>query len=450
MSCALGIQLDGTCSQPIVAWAVSQPVIPDDSTTPTSVFDITSTLTSDTPATAAETSFAQVPELEISTTSTQTSQYPTIFPSEPTEPVHITEKASNDGVSKGAVAGIAIATCVLGAAIASLIAFLLFKKRNRKGKPGLTSSSSRYMSYADSSPELIVESKNAMQSPYTRVLQAPVPGPVPESVHPTPTPDTLLAFLPIVADSSIVQSRVLALFDQIYHHVDVYYRDVHASITPSMEPNLAHFSTQDVNMAELLQICARPTVALKHALGTWVLGITGPKGGYQEDTVFPEQLQRDRGDRPSAKGMLLMAFSWFCAGLIEPTDDSDLSTAKSLHRQLTAYIYTSSLPSHLPHSSSRASLVPQTSATMREAAEHFSLTFFPWGDPSSRDVEREDDLLRILSEALELQVWLFGQPDEWVFEWTAADRGVVVRPGLQRTNERGNTKVVLERDVVAI
>jgi hypothetical protein len=371
-------------------------------------------------------------------------------PSGTLEPVQIVHNSSSNGVSNGAVAGIAIATCVLGAAIASLVAFLLFKKRGKKTNTGLTASAARF-SYADSSPELVVEAKNATQSPYTRVLHAPLPGPIPESVHPMPASNSILAFLPSAVDGTAVQNRVLALFDQVYRHVDVYYRDVHASITPSMEPDLARFGTRDVDMAELLHICARPTVALKHALGAWVLGITGPKRDH-EQSVFPEPLQRSRMELSAATGMFILGFKnpILYATLTASTDPPTTLIAKSLHRRLSAYIYTSSLSSQLPHSSSRASLVPRTSAAMREAAEHFSLTFFPWGNPSSRDVEREEDLLMILSEALDLQVWLFGQPDEWVFEWGSADRGVVVRPGLQRVDEAGESKMVIERDVVAV
>ena len=362
--------------------------------------------------------------------------------------VQIVHNGSSNGISNGAVAGIAIATCVLGAAIASLAAFLLFKKRSKKTNTGLTASTAGFTTYADSSPELVVEAKNAAQSPYTRVLHAPAPGPVPQSVHASLPSGSILAFLPPAADATAVQNRVLALFDQVYRHVDVYYRDVHASITPSMEPDLARFGARDVDMAELLQICARPTVALKHALGAWVLGITGP-GGDQEQSVFPEPLQRSRMERLAATGTF---FYWhvYVRSTDRSTDSRTTSTAKSLHRRLSAYIYTSSLPSQLPHSSSRASLVPRTTAAMRESAEHFSLTFFPWGNPSSRDVEREEDLLMILSEALDLQVWLFGQPDEWVFDWGSADRGVVIRPGLERVNEVGEDSVVVERDVVAV
>jgi hypothetical protein len=372
-------------------------------------------------------------------------------PSGTPEPVQIVHNGSSNGVSNGAVAGIAIATCVLGAAIASLAAFLLFKKRGKKTNTGLKASTARFSSYADSSPELVVEAKNAIQSPYTRVLHAPLPGPVPESIHPMPASNSILAFLPSAVDGTAVQNRVLALFDQVYRHVDVYYRDVHASITPSMEPDLARFGTRDVDMAELLHICARPTVALKHALGAWVLGITGPRRDH-EQSVFPEPLQRSRMEMSAATGVFILGFksSIRYAALTASTDPPTTLIAKSLHRRLSAYIYTSSLSSQLPHSSSRASLVPRTSAAMREAAEHFSLTFFPWGNPSSRDVEREEDLLMILSEALDLQVWLFGQPDEWVFEWGSADRGVVVRPGLQRVDEAGESKMVIERDVAAV
>jgi hypothetical protein len=61
-----------------------------------------------------------------------------------------------------------------------------------------------------------------------------------------------------------------------------------------------------------------------------------------------------------------------------------------------------------------------------------------------------------MSEALEMRIWLFGQPGEYEFRWDGVGtRGVVVRPELVmrldgEASGRGRGKVVLESSVVAL
>jgi hypothetical protein len=79
-----------------------------------------------------------------------------------------------------------------------------------------------------------------------------------------------------------------------------------------------------------------------------------------------------------------------------------------------------------------------THSNTREAAEHFSLTFFPWANPMSSDQDRDDDLARIITDTLTVRVWLFGQLDTYEFEWEGVgERGVVVNPGLVKRKWRG-------------
>jgi hypothetical protein len=115
-----------------------------------------------------------------------------------------------------------------------------------------------------------------------------MPAPIP---IPTNASKNVTAFLPPAADNEEVWNGVVHLFALMHEHVEKYYRDVNASITPSMEPEIAEFGAKEVDMAQLLQECSSPTAALKHALVTYVLRITGPKQKEgDEGTLFPEEL----------------------------------------------------------------------------------------------------------------------------------------------------------------
>jgi hypothetical protein len=195
------------------------------------------------------------------------------------------QSSSSGGVSKGAVAGIAIGTAIAGAAIAFLIAFLLFKKRNRKQSGPVA-----YTKYEESTPELVTYHKND-PAPYVQVASVPPPSaraatalsPPPHSTQ--PDVDFVAAALPPSADDSTVAQRLSNLFAQIHHHVDHFYRDVHASITSSMESELARFGMgASIGMVELLNSSSNPTVVIKHALVGHILSITSPDA--DEDTTF--------------------------------------------------------------------------------------------------------------------------------------------------------------------
>ncbi|KAJ4309332.1 hypothetical protein N0V94_008985, partial [Neodidymelliopsis sp. IMI 364377] len=191
-------------------------------------------------------------------TVTNTPSTATAVATDPPSPAQATSKStSNNGVSKGAVAGIAIGTCIIGAAIAFLVAFLLFKRRDKRFVQKTCPSG--YPIYADSSPELVMVQKSAAAgSPYMQVSQTqmrkpiPIPSRVPVAT-PQPTKEDVLAgIVPPPASEHEVQKRVRGLFAQLHRHVDTYYRDVHASITPSMDSDLASFG-KDVDLLDLLQ-----------------------------------------------------------------------------------------------------------------------------------------------------------------------------------------------------
>ncbi|KAH7392661.1 hypothetical protein BKA66DRAFT_412112 [Pyrenochaeta sp. MPI-SDFR-AT-0127] len=345
--------------------------------------------------------------------------------------------SSSGSLSTGAVAGIAIAMLIVGGVIAFIVAFFLFKRRSRKQDTNVNAA--RYTSYADSTPELVMmqqktASLGGRNSPYVQVSQTPISAPTPALIPaPAPIQQTnsydVASFLPPAAHDETIHSRVSTLFSELQRYVETYYRDVHASITPSMEPELARFGARDVNMAELLQDCSSPPTAIKHALAAYVLGITGPKREEEGETLFPEELngvQVRNGD--------------------EPISDTNLAAATTLHRRLSVFLYTST------HSISNPRRSWNFQSDIREAAEHFSLTFFPWASPTASDQEKEEDLARIISEALELRIWLFGQPFVYEFEWEATGRrGVLICPTLVRRPDEsgeGRGRVVVEGTVV--
>ncbi len=127
--------------------------------------------------------------------------------------------------------------------------------------------------------------------------------------------------------------------------------------------------------------------------------------------------------------------------------DSSLTKATNLHRRLSVYIYTSA------HSASNLRTSWSSQSDIREAAEHFSLTFFPWANPISSDQEKDEDLTSIILAALEVRTWLFGQPSEYDFIWDGArERTVILNPGLiQRAEQYGSgDDLIIEATVAGV
>ncbi|ORY12348.1 hypothetical protein BCR34DRAFT_304179 [Clohesyomyces aquaticus] len=326
----------------------------------------------------------------------------------PTSPTLQSANASgkSDGVSKGAVAGIAIGTAIIGAAIAFLVAFLLFKRR-RRSRPHTGSG-------YESNPELMSLAKAGQMSHVREMSQTHLPTPIIAAAAIPPrqdvdltspdTPDFLAGVLPPPADDQTVREKVASLFDQIQLHVENFYRDVHASITPSMETGLSRFGNGGEGVAEMLQNSSRPTVVLKHALMGYVLGITSPAGGT-DVALFPKDVTGIR-DGEQFKG------------------DSDLSAAYALYKRLAVHLHSSTPPP------------PSRKSDILEAAEHFSLTFFPWANPRYGDQEQDENLVQIINSALELSIWLYGEPASYEFRWEGVGRrGIVLAPGLTKMDD---------------
>ena len=229
------------------------------------------------------------------------------------------EAANNhgSGLSAGAIVGIAIGTLIVGAALGFVAAFFLSKRRNKQRNVNVGGTG--YTAYGDSAPELDMMQKSVgslggRHSPYVQVSQTPMPihRPPPPPQMPAPVPVQnmasmdVTAFLPPPAQDREVCGRVSALFERIHEHIETYYRDVHASITPSMETEIASFGAEGMSMTEILQECSSSTTALKHALVSYVIDITAPKkSGDDMDTLFPEEISSTRveGRVNSGSGM---------------------------------------------------------------------------------------------------------------------------------------------------
>lgn len=220
----------------------------------------------------------------------------------------ISNDSNGNRLSSGAVAGIAIGTLLVGAILAFFAAMFVFKRRQRSRAAGMGNAKG-YTSYADSSPELVTIQQAKMvnvggpNSPYVQVSQSPIP-----STMATAVPVTLhhrrnlsegnSSFLPPAAHDTVIHSRVSTLFNNLHRHVETYYRDVHATITPSMESDLARFGAKGNNMVEMVQDCSAPTTALKHAIVAYVLGITSASSKNAPDptSLFPSALVSPRRD----------------------------------------------------------------------------------------------------------------------------------------------------------
>lgn len=143
--------------------------------------------------------------------------------------------------------------------------------------------------------------------------------------------------------------------------------------------------------------------------------------------------------------------------LIQSPDVLQLTAAQKLHRRLSIHLYTQQALILPTRSQSRLSnlstlsLSRQTSSAIRAAAEQFSLTFFPWANPSLSEQDRENDLTGLITEALEARIWMVGQAAEWNFEWEEPGRmAVVIWPGLVVAEGQGPRRVVLGQRVVGI
>ena len=77
-------------------------------------------------------------------------------------------------------------------------------------------------------------------------------------------------------------------------------------------------------------------------------------------------------------------------------------------------------------------------------AAHFTNVFSPWAQPQYTADDRARHLTELIAHAIQTAVWLFGQPDNFRFEWDIsvaarqnANRNVVVVPAVWKTTHGG-------------
>ena len=96
-------------------------------------------------------------------------------------------------------------------------------------------------------------------------------------------------------------------------------------------------------------------------------------------------------------------------------------------------------------------------AALQDAAGDFSQSFSPWVNPRHGDGEKEEHIMQVLSNAVDLSVWLFGQPFLYNFNWneqgSGLKGGVVITPGLVKmTDSKGvimaKPQVLLDATIV--
>lgn len=193
------------------------------------------------------------------------------------------------GLSNGAVAGIAIATAVMGGAIAFLVAFVLFKKRRTPSSGHGYDSSTDFISTIKGGHLAYIQVSQTGPPPPTVAVALPKSKRSLDLSQLSSSSDFLAGVLSPGADEQTVRNRVTALLGQIQQHVDSFYRDVHATLTPSVGNDLKKFSDTRVNLADELEHSSVPTTTIKHALTKYILRIVAPEAG-QQSTLFPTEV----------------------------------------------------------------------------------------------------------------------------------------------------------------
>ena len=221
--------------------------------------------------------------------------------------------SGSGGLSKSAVAGISIATAVIGGAIAFVVAFMLFKRRGRQLGRKQSESTTAFMPPKREHPAYVQVSQNI--PPMMDVAAKSIPDGSLDLSNLSHSSDFLAGVLPPGADEGTVRNGVVALFNQIHQHIDDFYRDVHATLTPTMENDLRKFGESSVDLADEFRHSSTPTLALKHALTVYVLGIVAPEAD-QQSTLFPAEVSGLKEDERSVQssGKPVACFSSKLAG----------------------------------------------------------------------------------------------------------------------------------------
>lgn len=83
------------------------------------------------------------------------------------------------------------------------------------------------------------------------------------------------------------------------------------------------------------------------------------------------------------------------------------------------------------------------------AADTFTVTFRLYANQQYTESSRLRHLTNVLQEAADLGVWLFSQPCEFEFVWTAAEEGkFAVFPAMVKTYDEDGRRLAVKQDMV--
>lgn len=172
---------------------------------------------------------------------------------------------SNHTLADGAVAGIAIAAAVGGAIIASLVTFLILRrKRNLRHGHKQRGSDEK-----EGSALGLSDQWNSRSEPEKH----------PISVGPSSN-NTFEDHLPQPADDRTVQSNVQTVLDQIELHVENFYQNSSGSVSRLVDADFAPFESSSLpgSLTKLLQHSPNPVLLIKHALAQFVTSSIALRG----------------------------------------------------------------------------------------------------------------------------------------------------------------------------
>lgn len=85
-------------------------------------------------------------------------------------------------------------------------------------------------------------------------------------------------FLPQQADDASIRQKVLILFDQVELHVDNFYSENSAQLTPEQEGKVSKFGTSVLTkpLAAVLETSPKKVTLIKHCLAYWMANLISP------------------------------------------------------------------------------------------------------------------------------------------------------------------------------
>lgn len=176
-----------------------------------------------------------------------------------------TRPAASSGISTAALAGAAVGCLILGALIAGLIAFFILKKRSR--------SRDRYVSRDTYVPTASPAYGGEKGTPMVSIASVPN-----------------MDFLPQQADDAEVKRKLSTVLDQIDQHVENFYGNRAASMSPNWEAEISRFETNELSLplAACFQNSNVPMTLIKHCLAYHVFNLTMSPGEHGTPLLPPE------------------------------------------------------------------------------------------------------------------------------------------------------------------